>query len=97
MQYLNYTFPNRWIGRGSTINWPPRSLDLTPLDLWNLMKSEVYITKVDTRDELLDHIMDVIARIKERQNALRQATRHVLSRAAKCIDVGFGIFENVLY
>ena len=25
MQHLNDTFPNRWIGRGSTINWPPRS------------------------------------------------------------------------
>ena len=32
MQHLNDTFPNRWIGRGSTIKWPPRSPDLTPLD-----------------------------------------------------------------
>ena len=24
MQHLNDTFPNRWIGRGSTINWPLR-------------------------------------------------------------------------
>ena len=47
MQHLNDTFPNRWIGRGSTINWPPRSPDLTPLDfcLWDLMKSEVYRKK----------------------------------------------------
>jgi len=47
MQYLNDTFPNRWIGRGSTINWPPRSPDLTPLYfcLWGLMKSEVYRKK----------------------------------------------------
>jgi hypothetical protein len=27
----------------------------------------------------------------------RQATRHVLTRVAKCIDVDGGIFENVLY
>jgi len=42
MQHLNDTFPNRWIGRGSTINWPPRSPDLTSLDfcLWGLMKNE---------------------------------------------------------
>jgi hypothetical protein len=32
MQHFSDTFPNRWIGRGSTINWPPRSPDLTPLD-----------------------------------------------------------------
>jgi len=44
MQHLN---GNRWIGRGSTINWPPRSPDLTQLDfcLWGLMKSEVYRKK----------------------------------------------------
>jgi hypothetical protein len=27
----------------------------------------------------------------------RVATRHVLTRVAKCIDVDSGIFENVLY
>jgi hypothetical protein len=31
-QYLGHKFPNRWIGRGGTQNWPPRSLDLNPLD-----------------------------------------------------------------
>ena len=34
MQHLNDTFPNRWISHGSTINWPPRSPDLTPLDFF---------------------------------------------------------------
>jgi hypothetical protein len=43
------------------------------------MESEVYRRKVDTQDELLDLIMDFIARIKERQDALRPATRHVLT------------------
>ena len=47
MQHHNDTFPNRWIGRDSTINWPPRSPDLNPLDfyLWGLMKSEAYRKK----------------------------------------------------
>jgi hypothetical protein len=40
--------------------------------------------------------MDAIARIKERQDELRRATQHVLTRVAKCIDVDSGIFENVL-
>jgi hypothetical protein len=50
MQHLNDIFRNRWIGRGSTIKWPPRSSDLTPLDfrLWVWMKSEVHRRKVDT-------------------------------------------------
>jgi len=98
MQHLNDTFPNRWIGRGSTINWPPRSPDLTPLYfcLWGLMKSEVYRKKVDTRDELLVSILDVNARIKESQDALRRTTRQVFTRVAKCIDVDGGIFEHLL-
>jgi hypothetical protein len=41
--------------------------------------------------------MDVIARIKKRQGALRRATRHVLTQVAKRIDVDGGIFENILY
>jgi len=45
------------------------------------MKSEVYRTKVDTRDELLELIMDVIASIQERQDALWRAKRHVLTWA----------------
>jgi hypothetical protein len=35
------------------------------------MKIEVYIRKVDTWKELLDGIMDAIARIKEGQDELR--------------------------
>jgi hypothetical protein len=61
------------------------------------MKSELNRRKVDTRDELLDYIMDVIIRIKERQDAVRRATRHVLPRVAKGIDVDGGIFQHVSY
>jgi NTP pyrophosphatase (non-canonical NTP hydrolase) len=54
-------------------------------------------TTTDTRDELLDLLMDVIINIKELQDALRRGTRHVFTRVEKCIDVDGGIFENVLY
>jgi Transposase. len=33
-EYLNNTFTGRWIGRRGTIEWPPRSPDLTPLDFF---------------------------------------------------------------
>jgi len=41
-------------------------------------------------------ILDAIARIKERQDALRRTTRHVVTRVAECIDVDGGIFERLL-
>jgi hypothetical protein len=49
-----------------------------------------------TWDELLDRIMDATASIEERRDELTRATRHVLIRVAKCIDVDSGIFEKVL-
>jgi len=61
------------------------------------MKNEVYRRKVDTRDELLDLRMDVIDIIKELPDALRRATRPVLTLVAKCIELDGGIFENVLH
>ncbi|GFV38866.1 uncharacterized protein TNCV_2814821 [Trichonephila clavipes] len=30
-EHLDRTFPNRWIGRGGPVAWPPRSPDLSPL------------------------------------------------------------------
>jgi hypothetical protein len=29
--HLNLTFPERWIGHGGHVQWPPRSLDRIPL------------------------------------------------------------------
>ena len=41
---LDRTFPAHWIGRNGLIAWPPRSPDLTLLDLflWGYVKDEVY-------------------------------------------------------
>ena len=33
-EYLNQTYPHRWIGRGGEILWPSRSPDLNPLDFF---------------------------------------------------------------
>ena len=71
----------------------------TPLDfcLWGWMKSEVYKAKLNTRDEMVAHIMNSAALIKqERQDDLRRATRSIANRAEKCIEVDGGIFEYLL-
>jgi hypothetical protein len=38
-------FLNRWTGRGGPTAWPPRSPDLTPIDLflWGCVKDRVYV------------------------------------------------------
>jgi len=51
---------------------------------------------VDTRDELLVKIQDVIGCKKERQDALRRTRRHVFTPVAKFSDADGGIFEHLL-
>jgi hypothetical protein len=55
----------------------------------------IYICPIP--NDFHDSAMDVLARVRERQDALGRATRHVLKRVAKCTDDHSGISENVLY
>ena len=54
-RFLDQQFPNRWIGHGGAVSWPPRSPDLTPLDffLWGHMKSLIYATPVESEEDLV--------------------------------------------
>ena len=77
-----------------------RSPDLTPLDfcLRRWMKSEVYKEKVNTRDELVARISKNSALLKqEHQDDLRRATRTIVKRVEKCVEVDGGIFEHLLW
>ncbi|GBP43527.1 hypothetical protein EVAR_30484_1 [Eumeta japonica] len=59
-EYLDSTFPNRWIGRGEPIAWPARCPDLTPIDfyVWGHIKAFVYdVSPVVARDELISRII----------------------------------------
>ncbi|GFV57045.1 uncharacterized protein TNCV_2931681 [Trichonephila clavipes] len=63
---LKDTFGDRLISRFRSVNWPPRSCDLTPLDyfLWGYVKLLVYADKPQTLDHLEDNIRRVIADIR---------------------------------
>ena len=65
-EYLNNVFPNRWIGRGGPVQWPPRSPDLTPMDffIWGEMKCLVYETPIDTPEELVARVAEAAAIIR---------------------------------
>ena len=60
-KYLN-VFPNRWIGMGGPVQWPPRSPDLTPMDffIWGEMKC------------LVARVAETAAIIRERQSFARR-------------------------
>ena len=97
-EYLNASFPNRWIGRGGPIAWPPRSPDLTPLDyyIWGHMKTLVYESKVDSRAALRDRIFAVAEQIRNHPDTIASAIQSLLVRAEKCLANGGGHFEQLL-
>jgi transposase len=64
-EYLDRTFPNKWIGRRGSIEWPPRSPDLSPLDyfFWGHLKNVIYKTKPESLADLRNRIHQEAARI----------------------------------
>jgi hypothetical protein len=72
--------------------------DLTPLHfwLWGRRKSEVYKRMVDTRDELLAHILEAVACINKSEDQPRETTCDLRTRVANCSEVGGGILEYLL-
>jgi len=94
-QYLNQKFPNRWIGRSDTQNWPPRSPDLNPSNyhVWGYMKAAVYAHKVNIR-ELLQRILSAARNINNAA-VLRKFTSSLVTRFRKCIQADGGHFEQL--
>jgi len=97
-EYLNESFPNHWLGLGGPVAWPPRSPDLTPPDyyLWGHMKTLVYETKVNSREELRRRIFSAAEHIHNHPDNIASATQSLLVRAENCIATGGGHFEQLL-
>ena len=73
-EYINNVFPNRWIGRGGPVQWPPRSPDLTPMVffIWGEMKCLVYETPIDIPEEMVARVAEAAAIILETQSFARR-------------------------
>uniref|UniRef100_A0A669CZ07 DUF4817 domain-containing protein n=1 Tax=Oreochromis niloticus TaxID=8128 RepID=A0A669CZ07_ORENI len=63
--FLDEQFPGKWIGHRGSIEWLPRSPDLTPLDfyLWGHLKAIVYGVKIRDVQHLKLRILDACAGI----------------------------------
>lgn len=95
--YLNNTYPDRWIGRLGPILWPPRSPDLNPLDYfyWGCIKEKVYSQTVATIEELRGRIQEAARKIEEAGHA-RRIKRSFIRRCRACIAAGGGHFEHLV-
>ncbi|GBM33935.1 hypothetical protein AVEN_178006-1, partial [Araneus ventricosus] len=77
-EFLDATFPQRWIGRGAVMAWPPRFPEITPLDfyLWGYVKQHVYSERFNDINHLKQRITDVI----------HSVTPYVLARVWEELD-----------
>jgi hypothetical protein len=97
--FLNVSYGPQWIGRGGPTVWPPRSPDLNSCDfyLWGYMKSMVYRTAVNTKDDLLNRIMLAAERIRNDQDELARVSRSLLRRANACIRANGVYYEFFIF
>jgi hypothetical protein len=95
-EYLDATFPGRWIGRRGPIPWPARSPDLTPMDffLWGHVKHQVFLTKCQDIDELKDRITAVCQAIPP--HMFRNSRREFYDRLGYCLVADGRQFEHEL-
>ena len=94
--YLDATFPGRWIGRRGPIEWPARSPDLTPLDfyLWGKLKAKVYSPRPGTLQALMNRIRFEIALIQAEE--LERVLLEIYDRLGYCIAAEGGHFEHLI-
>lgn len=97
-EVLENAFPNRWIGRGGPVPWPPRSPDLTPLDffLWGHMKSLIYETPVESENDLLARIVVASGEIEDNPAVLERVHDSLQRRCRLCVAQNGRHFEQLL-
>lgn len=96
-EYLDRTYPNRWIGNKGPIRWPARSPDLSPLDffLWGYLKDIVFTTPPLNVDDLKMKIRLACSDITP--DIIRATcTREVIRRFEACIISNGHHFEQFL-
>ncbi len=96
-EYLDDTFV-QWIGRRGTVEWPPRSPDITPCDfsLWGIIKDHVYAQQPSDIDHLKSLIKKEFALINDNTELCRAICRSVANRCQMCIDTDGKQFEHLL-
>lgn len=94
--FLNHEYPQRWIGRGGPVNWPPRSPDITKPDffLWGYVKERVYEEQPTTADDMRNRIREAFRSITPEM--LENVNRNFANRVRHCLQNNGGLFEATL-
>lgn len=90
-------YPQRWIGRGGPVAWPPRSPDLTPLDffLWGYVKARIYHTRPENPEDLKGRIRAACASVDAAM--LQRVQQCGVRRFQQCLTEEGRTFEHIYY
>lgn len=91
---LDTEFPGRWIGRRGTVEWPPRSPDLSPMDyaVWGIIKEKVYKQDIQNVEHLKRLITEAFQSFDA--NLCSKICDSLPERISACIAQNGGHFEN---
>uniref|UniRef100_A0A1B6KGF3 Tc1-like transposase DDE domain-containing protein n=2 Tax=Graphocephala atropunctata TaxID=36148 RepID=A0A1B6KGF3_9HEMI len=94
-QTLNEGYPQKWIGRGGPVNYPPRSPDLTCMDyyLWGRLKNLVYVARPTTREDMMRRIRDAVRSINGEE--VLRAVDNFNVRVERCLENNGMQFEHL--
>lgn len=95
--FLDISYPNRWIGRGSLFPWPARSPDLTVLDfyLWGRIKDLVFKTRPTTPENMVERIQGAIQNISRAE--IETSVFSTRRRLEQCILNNGQHFEHLYH
>lgn len=97
MAAVTELFANKVISRRGTIEWPPRSPDLSPLDyyLWGYLKSVVYENKPTTLMALKQNITTEMAAIS--RATCQGVINNLRSRFEECLQREGRHLDNIIF
>ena len=95
-EWLNLTFPGKWIGRRGPIEWAPRSPDLTPCDffLWGYLKQKVFSEPLKNLAELRQRITDHVQLIE--MSTLKKCFLNIEKRLELVLENGGAHIEHLI-
>ncbi len=87
----------RWIDRRGTVEWPPRSPDLTPCDfsLWGIIKDRVYAQNPRNINHLKSLIQEEFISLNDNIELCQAICRSVADSCQMCINTDGKQFEHL--
>lgn len=97
-EYLETTFPDKWIGTNGPVRWPPRSPDLSVLDffLWGYIENQIYKKQYHNIDQLREATHQTFRLLQGRPITLLNALRRIETVCGKCLEHNGAQFEQFL-